>query len=230
MKAPSTFSKLRRLLKLSLQLSTLPVARLTFHAQSHPDRTRAAYDHFTRPHPKYKLFRNKSMGMALIDLSGFTSPSAYLQAVCEDGCGAPQSRKAESRGYLLRQIDRDGYLDDIEQISIAADNQRQPRTVTDPFDGHEHCRYYGAFDADGKLVAYCNVGLYGNFASADELVAYKNRDGVMYLMLTGIVCQLIEETGIDYFMYDSFLDAKAGQRKFKRRLGFRPYRVRYDLA
>jgi hypothetical protein len=71
---------------------------------------------------------------------------------------------------------------------------------------------------------------YMALASADELVAYKNRDGVMYLMLTGIVCQLIEESGIDYFMYDSFLDAKAGQRKFKRRLGFRPYRVRYDLA
>jgi hypothetical protein len=49
-------------------------------------------------------------------------------------------------------------------------------------------------------------------------------------MLAGIVCQLIEESGIDYFMYDSFLEAKAGQRKFKRRLGFRPYRVRYDLA
>jgi hypothetical protein len=229
MKAPSALSKLRRLLKLSLQLSTLPVARLTVRALSHPDRARAAYDHFTRPHPKYKLFRNKSMGMALIDLSGFTSSSAYLQAVDETGRGAPQSRKAESRGYLLRQIDRDGYLDDIEQINIAAD-QRQPSTVSDPFDGHEHCRYYGAFDAGGRLVAYCIVGLHGNFASADELVAYKNRDGVMYLMLTGIVCELIEERGVDYFMYDSFLEAKAGQRKFKRRLGFRPYRVRYDLA
>jgi hypothetical protein len=229
MKAPSSFSKLRRLFKLSLQLSSLPVARLIFRAHSEPDRTRAAYDHFTRPHPKYKLFRNKSMGMALIDLSGFTSAEAYLEAVCEDVRGAPQSRKAESRGYALREIDRDGYLEDIAQINIDAD-QRQPKTVFDPFDGHERCRCYGAFDPGGRLVAYCNVGLYGNFASADELAAYKNRDGVMYLMLTGIVCQLIEERGIDYFMYDSFLEAKAGQRKFKRRLGFRPYRVRYDLA
>jgi hypothetical protein len=229
MKAPSSFGKLRRLLKLSLQLSSLPVARLTFRAHSQPDRTRAAYEHFTRPHPKYRLFRNKSMGMALIDLTGFTSPSAYLEAACEDVRGGSQSRKAESRGYALREIDRERCREDIARINAAAE-ERQPRTVFDPFDGHEKCRCFGAFDADGRLVAYCNVGLYGNFASADELAAYKNRDGVLYLMLTGIVCQMIEEGGIDYFMYDSFLEAKAGQRKFKRRLGFRPYRVRYDLV
>jgi len=229
MKAPSALSKLRRLLKLSLHLSTLPVARLIFHADNHPDRARAAYEHFTRPHRKYKLFRNKSMGMALIHLSGFDSPTAYLEGMSKNGSASPHSRKAEERGYALRQIDRTSYLEDIEQMNVAAE-ERQPSTLSDPFGTHERCRCYGAFDANGRLVAYCNVGLYGNFASADELAAYKNRDGVLYLMLMGIVCELIEEHGIDYFMYDSFLGAKAGQRKFKRRLGFRPYRVRYELA
>jgi hypothetical protein len=229
MKAPSALGKLRRLLKLSLHLSTLPVARLTFHAHSQPDRARAAYEHFTRPHRKYKLFRNKSMGMALIHLSSFGSRSAYLEVMSENGRASPQSRKAEERGYLLRQIDRASHLADIEQMNVAS-RQRQPSTLTDPYGASERCRCYGAFDAGGRLVAYCNVGLYGNFASADELAAYKNRDGVLYLMLTGIVCELIEERGVDYFMYDSFFGAKAGQRKFKRRLGFRPYRVRYELA
>jgi hypothetical protein len=113
--------------------------------------------------------------------------------------------------------------------NFAAD-QRQAKLLPDPSDAYERSRCYGAFNAGGQLVAYCNIGLYGNFASAEELVGYKNRDGMMYLMLAEIVCRLIEEDGIDYFMCDSFFDAKAGHRKFKRRLGFRPYRVRYALA
>jgi hypothetical protein len=217
------------LLKLSLQLSTLPVAQLTIGAHRDPAHTRAAYDHFTRPHPKYKLFRHKSMGMALIELAAYPSPAAYLAALSVPGGRAPQSRKAAERGYQLREIDHDGYQGGMQEILVAAD-QRRLRLLSAALDAGERCRCYGAFDAEGRLVACCRVGLYGNFASAEELVGYKNRDGVMYLMLSGIVCRLIEEGGVDYFMCDSFLDAKAGQRKFKRRLGFRPYRVRYALA
>jgi hypothetical protein len=228
MKAPGSLGKLRRVLKLGLQLSTLPVARLTIRPQSDPGQTRAAYDHFTRPHPKYKLFRHKSMGMALIDLSAYPSPSAYLEALSDAGATARQSRKAEERGYELREIDHAGYRSGIEEIRIAADECQAP-LLASVGDAHEGSRCYGAFDAGGRLVACCRIGLYGNFASADELVGYKNRDGVMYLVLSGIACRLIEEGAVDYFMCDSFLDAKAGQRKFKRRLGFRPYRVRYAL-
>ncbi|MFL6672679.1 MAG: hypothetical protein ACJ8LG_05220 [Massilia sp.] len=222
------------MLRLSIQLSTLPVARLCFRPQANPEPIRAAYKHFTGPHPKYKVFRNKSMGMALLDLSRFGNSFAYLEAVGERGYAGPQGRKAKLRGYRVREIDRLAHLDEIAHINQSPE-QRQGRPLShaspllalgDP----RHLRCYGTFNQHGRLVAYCHVGFFGNFATAEELAGYKNRDGVMYLMLTEIICQLIEEGKLEYFMYDAFLGARAGARKFKRRLGFQAYRVRYMLA
>jgi hypothetical protein len=234
MPLPSPISKLLRLLRLSMQLSTLPVARLFFRQQPNPEPIRAAYKHFTGRHPKYKVFRNRSMGMALLDLSRFGNSFAYMEAVGERGHAGPQGRKATLRGYRVREIDRRAHLDAIADINRFPE-QRQGRPL-DPASpllaggDHGHLRCYGAFDKLGRLVAYCHVGFFGNFAAAEELVGYKNRDGVMYLMLTEIICQLIDEGKLEYFMYDAFLGARAGARKFKRRLGFEPYRVRYRLA
>lgn len=89
--------------------------------------------------------------------------------------------------------------------------------------------YFGAFDKEGQLVAYCNVGLFGNFGATEQLLGYKNRDGVMYFLLTEVVGLLIENREVSYFMYDTFFGAKDGLRDFKRRVGFRPYRARYTL-
>jgi hypothetical protein len=51
----------------------------------------------------------------------------------------------------------------------------------------------------------------------------------MYLLLIEIICKLIEDSQVQYFMYDTFLGAREGLRNFKRRLGFQPYHVRYFL-
>jgi hypothetical protein len=134
----------------------------------------------------------------------------------------------------VREIDRPAWLDAIADInSVPEQRQGRPLDENSPLlasGGRGHARCYGAFDQAGRLVAYCTVAFFGNFATAEELVGYKSRDGVMYLMLTEIICQLIDEGKLEYFMYDAFLGARAGARKFKRRLGFQPYRVRYLLA
>ena len=62
------------------------------------------------------------------------------------------------------------------------------------------------------------------------MLGYYNRDGVMYFLLKEIVCSLIEEGQVDYLMYDMLLGGRAGLREFKRRAGFAPYRVHYELA
>jgi hypothetical protein len=95
---------------------------------------------------------------------------------------------------------------------------------------YKYCKHFGAFDQTGALAAYCRVNFYGNFAAVEELIGCKNRDGVMYMLLSEIVCRLINEAFLDYFMCDGFLDTKAGLRRFKRRLGFEPYRVRYATS
>jgi hypothetical protein len=236
MKTPDSIARLVHLCSVGAELLTLPVAKLCFRLHINPGPIRATYRAFTKPHPRFKIFKNKSMGIALIDLSRFEAPAAYLATVRKRGYAADLGRKAKSRGYSLREINRNDHVEEIYQINTSSPT-RQGRPMDRHYlekklhyDEQPHFRCFGAFNAQGKLVAYCNVGFYGNFAATDQLLGYKNRDGVMYLLLMEIICRLIEEGKLEYFMYDTFLGAQAGLRDFKRRIGFRPYRVRYDLA
>ena len=69
-------SKLSQLFNLALDISKLPVARLEFRLDLNPDAVRRMHAHFTKPHPKYKIFQNKSLGAALVDLKRFADPDA----------------------------------------------------------------------------------------------------------------------------------------------------------
>lgn len=235
MQTPATVVKLIEHASLAVELAGLPLAQLCFERHLNPPAILAAYANFTRPHPRYKVFRNKAMGIALIDIAGFGNAASYLDTVRRRGHAGPQSRKALARGYRLRRIDRNAHLDEIHAIHTSCD-QRQGRPIDGaylrmlPYPEQPHCACYGAFDAGGRLAAYCNVARFGNFSATDQLMGYKNGDGAMYLLLAHIICELIEERRVAWFMYDSYLGALPGLRDFKRRLGFRPYRARYSLV
>ncbi len=98
------------------------------------------------------------------------------------------------------------------------------------FDDAPPLRCFGVFRPDGQLVGYCSFGIYGNFAATDKLLGIKNKDGAMYLLLVEVVSFLIGQRGVEFFMYDTYLGAREGLQSFKRRVGFRPYRVRYAIA
>ena len=167
---------------------------------------------------------------------GGGEPGGYLQTVRREGYAGAKSRKAAARGYSLRPIDRNDHIDEIHAIHTSCE-QRQGRPMDSAYlvkkthyENLPHCGCYGVFDTHGRLAAYCSVVRYGNFVSTDQLMGVKNNDGVMHLMLSTIICRLIEERDVDYFMYDTFLGAQPGLREFKRRIGFRPYRARYELV
>lgn len=223
--------------RMALQLARLPVARLRFEQQRNPEGIRSAHALFTRPHPRYKVFGNKTMGIALIDLAAFGGhPGGYLHSVRRSGHAGPQSRKALGRGYYLRRIDRNEHIDEIHAIHTSCEaRQGRPmdaayRVRKTAYADAPHFECHGVFDAEHRLVAYCSMGRYGNFVATDQLMGYKNQDGIMYLLLLKIICSLIEEGEVDYFMYDTFLGAQPGLRDFKRRVGFKPYRARYELV
>jgi len=229
------FARLGQLARLAREIVALPVARLRFDLVRHPEQ-RPIYELFTKPHPRFRLVRNKTIGIALVNLRSYRSPQDYLRQVRYSGHAGPQRKKALARGYTVRTIDRNQFVDAIHAINISAPT-RQGR----PMDRHygikkthyEEPRYaatWGVFDAHDRLTAYCVVGLYGNFAATDQLLGYKTSHGIMYLLLSEIICQLIERGHLDFFMYDTFLGAKPGLRDFKRRTGFRPYRARYAAA
>ena len=229
------FARLREFARLVAEIGALPVAHLRFDLAAHPEQRRM-YDLFTKRHPRFKIVRNKTLGIALVDLNHFHSTQEYLRLVRFSGHAGPQRKKALALGYTVREIDRNEFIDDIHAINVSAP-VRQGR----PMDHHyrvkkvafEQPRYvvtYGVLDASNRLVAYCVVGFYDNFAATDQLLGYKTRHSIMYLLLAEIICQLIERHRLDFFMYDTFLGAKPGLRDFKRRTGFRPYRARYSIA
>ncbi len=213
----------------------LPVAQLVFDARIEPVNVVSTYRYYTKRHPKYKLIQNKSWGAALIDLRRFADRDSYLDTIKAKNCGAWHAKRARARGYMLSEIDRNDHVDAIHDINNSVE-QRQGRVMDQQyqekqlyFDRLANFRYYGVFDAGGKLMAYACIGYYGNFYSFSQLIGYRNNDGIMHLLVTDVVSRLIDERKASYLMYDTFFGALPGMQQFKTILGFQPFRVRYSI-
>lgn len=213
----------------------LPVAGLCFH--THIDRTGIpeAYRYFTKPHPKYRVIQHKSVGAALIDLRAGASGDTYLEKIKSKNQGAWHARRARARGYVVAEIERNNFIDEIHAINTSLETrQGLPmaqlyRQKVPHFDALAYFKYFGAFDAKGKLMAYANLGIYGNFGAFSHVIGYRNNDGIMHLLVVDIACRLIDEGALDYLMYDTFFGASPGMRQFKTTVGFAPYRAKFRL-
>ena len=227
------FTRLARLKDTVVALLRLPSAELRFHTAIDPEHILATYRSFTRPHPTYRIIGRKTVGAALLDLNAYPGVQDYFAAI--DKRSGYFARRALSRGYFFSDIQRNDYIDDIDAI-----NQSLPfrqgrimaasyRERTEHYIDHPGYRYYGVLDKQGKLMAYCEVGMYGNFALLSRLLGYRSNDGIMHYMIGQIVSLLIAEGKVRYVMYDTWFGGSDGIRRFKTVLGFKPYRVRYKL-
>jgi hypothetical protein len=228
-------SKLSQLFDLAIDISKLPVARLEFRLDLNPDGVRRMHAHFTKPHPKYKIFQNKSLGAALVDLKRFATPEDYMANVKGRNSAEHHARKARSRGYVVVEIDKNDFVDDLHEINTSLD-WRQGRPMDDgylqkqtQFHREKNYKYFGVLNPAGKLTAYGDIGFFGNFVAFDRLLGLRNNDGAMHLMVTEVICRMIESQAYGYLMYDTFFGASPGLRTFKTMLGFEPYRAKYSL-
>lgn len=206
-----------------VRLSAYPVVALHFRSDLDEDQFCSAC----------KLRARKTVNAALIDLARYDSANHFLDTLGKRGHLAPQSLKARSRGYAVRELERQRYLDDIWALN-ALPEDKQIR-LTDGFPAltetaPHHTTYFGAFARSGALVAYCRLTLHSNFAAIEELIGNRNKDGVLFLLLAEIVNQLIAQRTVNYLMHQGFQDKTASTRQFMRRAGFEPFRVRYALA
>jgi hypothetical protein len=218
-----------------IQALNLPAAKLCFHEHIDPDDIRNTYQAFTRPHPRFRFIRAKTIGAALIDLERFTDRNAYLERIKAKNHGGYHAKRARKRGYVFTDIERNDHIDEIHAINTLLDH-RQGRPMDahylekcEKFERRAHFRYYGILDQQAKLVAYANLGLYGNFAAYSQMLGIRNNDGIMHLLLVESICRLIDEKQVRYVMYDTFFGAQPGLRTFKSILGFQPYRAHYSL-
>lgn len=229
-------NKLSRVFDLALSLAQLPVARLEFRQALNPDDVGKMHQYFTRRHPKYFVFQNKSLGVALVDLTKFRGREQYMDTIKGGRNSAEHhARKAKAKGYRVVEIDRNDYIDDIHEINNSVEI-RQGRPM-DPayqekimrYPNDKNYRYFGVLNAAGKLMAYGDLGLYGNFLAFNRVIGVRNNDGMMHLMVTEIICRQIEDRNCHYLMYDTYFGASPGLKAFKEMLGFQPYRAKYSI-
>lgn len=218
-----------------LQVVSLPVATLSFSGNLDRNNLLATYHYYTKRHPRYKIFRHKTLGAALIDFDQINTREKYLALIKGKNGADHHARRARTRGYICLEIDRNRYIDAIHHINNSCAS-RQGRPM-DPsyqnkihhFDSSPHFRYFGIVNTRGELVAYANLGAFGNFCAFSQLIGLRNNDGIMHLLVVEIISLLIDQRQVRYVMYDTFFGALPGLRLFKTMLGFRPYRAKYIL-
>lgn len=227
--------KLATLLELARSIARLPRAELQFDIAKDPGNVERIFRHFTKRHPRYLLCRNKTLGAALVDLQQFAAPSAYVATLTGRNSADKHARRARSRGYRVIEIDRNDYIDDIHHINTSVDVRQGQAMGKDYLEKHTHYvadrnyKYYGTVDGAGRLVAYGEIGFWGNFAAFNRIIGIRNNDGIMHLLVTEIICQMIEKGEYRYLMYDTYFGASPGLKIFKTTLGFAPYRARYSI-
>jgi len=176
--------------------------------------------------------------VALIDLNLYKDFEEYYKSINGKNSAAYYSRKAKKREYKFLEIDRNNYIDDIYEINTSIDIRQGQKmansylTKVKSYRNEPNYRYFGVVDQNGKLRSYCNVAFYGEFALIVTLLGHKKylNDGIMYFMLVELSRLIFNEyksQGYRYIMYDTFFGASDGLKKFKTKLGFKPYKVKW---
>jgi hypothetical protein len=228
-------NKLSQVFDQIVVIARLPVAPLQFRLALNPENIEKVYKIYTKAHPKYKIVQHKSVGAALVDLTRFRNRDEYMGEFKGRNSATSHARKAKAKGYTVIEIDRNDFIDDIYEINTSLE-VRQGRRMdasysekTTSYRSEANYKYYGVLNAEGKLVAYGELGFYGNFAAFSRVIGLRNNDGIMHLMVSEIICQLIEAGGYQYLMYDTYFGASPGLKNFKKMLGFQPYRAKYSI-
>lgn len=193
------------------------------------------YAYYTKRHPKLPFFRNKSIGVGIIDLNKFSSTENYLKSVNGKNSAAYYARKAEKAGFNFRAIDPDVYADQIHSIHLSTDErQGKPLAamylkVIRTYPKNSNNSYYGLFYND-RLVAYLWMVRSGELITLNRLMGHADflKEGIMYQLVTGGIGEVIGLADRPkYVMYDTILGASDGLQLFKKRLGFIPYRIKW---
>jgi hypothetical protein len=223
---------INKLRNIFAEISALPALKVRL---DNTDTGKRLYGNFTKRHPKYFIFKQKTIGVGLVCLNDFQDSNAYTQSVNGKNSAAYFSRKALRAGYLFKEIDPEKHRLAILEINRSA-SSRQGRSMDEsyttdliqyPKDSHN--AYFGVFQ-ENVMVAYLWVVKSGELAVLSRLLGHADHlsNGVMYLLITSYIEQeLIKLHDVRFVMYDTFFGAGDGLKLFKTRCGFRPYKVKW---
>ena len=196
------------------------------------------YEKFTAPHPRLEGFGAYEAGASILLL-----PDSYEQYWDEVGYSARRKvRRALKEGYAHQEIDRNGYLDDIFDINTSM-SHRQGREMTESYQTRPDP--YGKLPAytcprhrlltfgvvrDGHLYAYTWVYQVGEMCLFSTILGHGDHlnAGIMYLLIAETLQAVVAAAGTRYAMYNMHYSGTEGLRYFKEKVGFQPYRVKWE--
>jgi len=187
---------------------------------------------FSRPHPRYRIVGNKTVGAALLPLGDFDDVEAYLADL---RYARRRVRRAKRLGYRVAAFDPNERRSELLAIhGSLPQRQGQPidAAYLDPaavYDTGPHMEYLGVF-ADEALVAYAHLRYAGEIVGMNRVMGHGDHlaNGVMFLLMAGVVEHVKDaRPDIRYVFYDMFFGAGEGLREFKTHLGFRPHYVHW---
>lgn len=176
---------------------------------------------------------------------GYVQPCSVLPLpprIQEWRHGHRTARKRADRcalSYRFREIEREHYSDDVFEINtsvsarqgrpMSASYQERPTLTPLPRSCDQHAVYaYGVLDE--KLRAYSWVYRVGELVMFSTILGHADylEDHVMYLLVAGALEHQIAR-GPGFAFYNRHDSGTDGLRFFKERLGFRPYRIEWNL-
>jgi hypothetical protein len=193
------------------------------------------YRAFTKRHPKYVIFKQKTIGVGIIHLDDFSDQTAYTASVNGKNSAAYFSRKAQRASYRFEEINptkHHGAILEINNSMKVRQGRKMDSSYTENLPNYPlnvNNAYFGIFNNDA-LVAYLWVVKAGELALLNRLLGHAEHlgNGVMYLLVTSYVeHEITARKGIRFVMYDTFFGASEGLQLFKSRCGFRPYKVKW---
>ena len=225
--------KSHNIFRILREIKELPKTELVFDGVQYKD----IYKYFTKPHPKYKVIKNKTVGACLLEKP--QSFEAYLSGKSRQNLRTCRNRSLKN-GYSFSEINVRDCADGILEINKSK-AIRQGREMDESYfdkdaiiEGSLDKQCFGVFDGEGKILAYCYLIEAGNFLIISRLLGHADylKEGVMYYMIGACVEKWLtgeKWQAVKYFFYDTYFGSTAGLKKFKADLGFVPYKVKYKF-
>lgn len=188
-------------------------------------------------HPRWLVIRNKTHGVALLPLYDHQDFTSYQSAVSGKNSASYYARKALREGYAFQAFQPSEHLAEIREINASASDrqgQQMDASYTDMdinYPSRSSHQYYAVMH-HGKPVAYLWLQFASELVLVNRILGHADhlKHGIMYLLFVKAVEEVFRTAPqAKYMMYDTFPGASEGLRLFKKRLGFRPYSVKWRI-
>jgi len=191
-----------------------------------------------RRHPRYLFFRNFRWGVALqpMEIQLGMQPTLESSAV-------RNQKKALRSGYQFEKIEYNKWLDDIQKIRRSTQIRqgpvdpillRQPvHPIADPpsLNNIHDYPFFGIFH-EGTLVAYASCLVAGEVALIAHILGHADHQdqGIMPLLILGMKDHFLNRyPHVRWYGYGMWFGASESLRRFKKKMGFRPYKANWIL-